>query len=81
MPFRLSLDRFEGPKKQTAVLVTNDGASIDFPRALLPKGAKPGDLLWVTVNRDPGATRELVAKTKAVQDQIKKIDTGGDLKL
>jgi hypothetical protein len=42
---RLSIDRFEGDKKRIAVLLTDDGTQIDFPKVLLPKGAKAGDLL------------------------------------
>jgi hypothetical protein len=38
---RLSIDRFEGDKKQIAVLLAEDGTAIDFPRALLPKGPRP----------------------------------------
>jgi hypothetical protein len=40
---RLSIDRFEGDRKQIAVLLTEDGRPINFPKALLPKGAKAGD--------------------------------------
>jgi hypothetical protein len=81
MPFRVSLDRFEGNRKRTAVLIADDGTPINFPKVLLPKGSKAGDILTVTIERDQAATTELVERTKAVQDQIKKIDTGGDLKL
>ena len=43
MTIRLSIDRFEGDKKQIAVLLAEDGTAINFPKALLPKGAKAGD--------------------------------------
>jgi hypothetical protein len=39
---RLSIDRFEGDKKQIAVLLAEDGTAINFPRALLPEGAEAG---------------------------------------
>jgi hypothetical protein len=29
MPIRLSIDRFEGPKKQVAVLLTDDGTQFN----------------------------------------------------
>jgi hypothetical protein len=45
MTTRLSVDRFEGDKKQVAVLLTDDGAHVNFPRALFPKGVKAGDVL------------------------------------
>jgi hypothetical protein len=41
---RLSIDRFEGDKKQIAVLLAEDSTAINFHRALLPKRAKAGDV-------------------------------------
>jgi hypothetical protein len=81
LEIRLSIDRFEGDKKQIAVLLAEDGTAIDFPRALLPKRAKAGDILTLQIERDAGATRKLAAATRKVQDQLKKTDPGGDLKL
>jgi hypothetical protein len=78
---RLSIDRFEGDQKQIAVLLAEDGTAINFPRALLPKGAKAGDILTLQIERDVEATRKLAADTRKVQDQLKKTDPGGDLKL
>ena len=40
MKLSLSIDRFEGDKKQIAVLLTDDGTQINFPKALLPKGVE-----------------------------------------
>lgn len=81
MPLRLSIDRFEGDRKQIAVLLTDDGTAINFPRALLPKGSRAGDLLTLQIEKDTEATRKLAADTRKVQDQLKKSDPGGDLKL
>ena len=81
MTIRLSIDRFEGDKKQIAVLLADDGTAIDFPRALLPMRVKAGDILTLQIERDAGATRKLAAATRKVQDQLKKTDPGGDLKL
>ena len=50
---RLSLDRFEGKNKSIAVLLTDDGESINLPRALLPPGAKAGDVLTLTLEPTP----------------------------
>ena len=44
MKFCLSIDRYEGDKKQMAVLLADDGTQINFPKALLPKGAKAGEI-------------------------------------
>jgi hypothetical protein len=78
---RLSIDRLEGDRKQTAVLLAEDGTAIDFPRALLPKEVKPGDILTFQIERDTEGTRELAEDTRKVQDQLKKTDPGGDLRL
>ena len=48
MSIPLSIDRFEGNKKQIAVRLAEDGTAINFPKALLPKGAKAGDT-WARI--------------------------------
>lgn len=78
---RLSIDRFEGDKKQVAVLLAEDGTAIHFPRSLLPKGVKAGDLLTIRIERDSEATRKLADRTRKVQDELTRTDPGGDLKL
>jgi hypothetical protein len=81
LTIRLSIDRFEGDNKEIAVLLAEDGTTIDFPKALLPKGARAGDILTFQIERDAEATRKLAADTRKVQDQLKKTDPGGDLQL
>ena len=81
MTIRLSIDRFEGDRKQIAVLLAEDGTAINFPKALLPKGVKAGDLLTLQIERDTQATRKLAEDTPTVQDQLKKTDPGGDVRL
>jgi hypothetical protein len=78
---RLSVDRFEGERKQIAVLVTDDGQQFTIAKALLPKGARPGDVLTLQIERDTKATKRLADATKRVQDDLKKRDRGGDLRL
>ena len=78
MKVELSVDRFEG---EIAVLVSDDGDQIDFPRSLLPKGVKAGDVLTLDIKRDAGATARLKAQTKALQTELRKRDTGGDVQL
>ena len=78
MKLSLSIDRFEGP---IAVLLAEDGTAINVPKALLPKGVKAGDVLAVTIERDPDATRQVAEKTRKVQDHLKATDPGGDIKL
>jgi hypothetical protein len=78
---RLSIDRLEGDEKQIAVLLAEDGTTINFPKALLPKGSKAGDLLTLQIERDTKGTRKLAAATHKVQVQLKKSDLGGDVRL
>jgi hypothetical protein len=78
---RLAIDRFEGVRKQVAVLLTDDGTQINFPKKLLPKGVKAGDVLTLTIEKDVEATRNVARETRAVQDDLKKTDPGGDIKL
>ncbi len=77
----LSFDRLEGKGKSIAVLLTDDGDTINFPHALLPPGSKPGDMLSLTLELDKVATSELAANTRRIQDELSKQDPGGDLKL
>lgn len=81
MKTQLSVDRFEGDKKQIAVLLADDGTQVNFPGSLLPKGAKAGDILSFTIENDIEATNTVAKETRAVQADLKKPDPGGDLKL
>jgi hypothetical protein len=75
---RLSIDRFEG---DIAVLLTDDGHQINVPKTLLPKGVRAGDILTLTIERDTEATKKVAKETRAIQDELKKTDTGGDISL
>jgi hypothetical protein len=81
VPIRLSFDRFEGKGKRIAVLVADDGATLNVPEPLLPAGAKPGDVLNFSLEIDTGATAKLAKETRRVQDKLSERDPGGDIKL
>jgi hypothetical protein len=81
MTIRLSIDRFEGPRRSIAVLLTEDGRSILFPRDLLPRGAKAGELLAFDLVRDLEGTAEIGRKAKALREELDRTDPGGDLTL
>jgi Protein of unknown function (DUF3006) len=78
---RLSFDRFEGKGKQIAVLVADDGATLNMPKSLLPSGAKPGDVLNLSLEIDSGASAKLAKETRRLQDDLSERDPGGDIKL
>jgi hypothetical protein len=77
----LSVDRFEGKGKPIAVLLTDDGDTINIPKSLLPPAVKPGDVLTVSIEHDAEATRKLAEETRHVQDKLSQGDPGGDLSL
>ena len=81
MNLPIAVDRFEGEAKQVAVLLLDDGRTLNFPRDLLPKGAKAGDMLTMTLERDPKATEALARKVRAIRDDLGKTDPGGDITL
>jgi Protein of unknown function (DUF3006) len=78
---RLSLDRFEGKSKEIAVLVNDEGQTVNLPNSLLPPGTEPGDVLTLTLARDDVASQRVSAETRRVQDKLSKRDPGGDIKL
>jgi len=78
---RLSIDRFEGDSQEIAVLLAEDGTSINLPRRLLPRDARPGEIVSLSLVRDLKATRKLADQTRAIQNELKATDPGGDLKL
>lgn len=81
MKIQLTIDRFEGEKKSIAVLITDDGTPINFPRRLLPRGSRPGDVLTFVIERDVATTRKVALETRKLQDELKKTDPGGDIRI
>ena len=81
MTIRLSIDRFEGPRRSIAVLVTDDGRTILFPRDLLPKGAKAGESLTMDLARDLKGTAEVARQARQIRAELEKTDPGGDIQL
>jgi hypothetical protein len=77
----LCVDRFEGKDHSLAVLLTDDGATINIPRSLLPPDLKPGDVLTLAIERDRGATRRVAEETGRVQRELSQGDPGGDIRL
>lgn len=66
-----SIDRFEG---DIAVLVDEDGNSLDVPRADLPDGIKSGDMLRRQADGfrpDPDAADARRARVLALQDRLR----------
>ena len=81
MVIRLAIDRFEGEKKSIAVLISDDGTPINFPKRLLPRGSRAGDVLTFVIERDVTTTRKVTLETRKLQDELRKTDPGGDIRL
>ncbi len=74
----LIIDRFE---ESWAVLELPDGTTFNFPRSLLPEGAKEGDILYFEVSIDEEATRKRREHVQELLDDLKSQDKGGDVEL
>ncbi|HHT09799.1 MAG TPA: DUF3006 domain-containing protein [Candidatus Atribacteria bacterium] len=75
---RFTIDRFEA---QWAVLETPDGKTINYPRNLLPKDAKEGDVFDLNIDMNQKASEERKTNFKGIVDDLKKKDKGGDIQL
>ncbi len=69
----------------TASIELPDGKMISLPAALLPKGARGGQILRVTIELDPQATQQALDASKAQVEKgsraSRKRDPGGDIVL
>jgi hypothetical protein len=72
-------------EEQLASIELPDGKMIQLPASILPKGAKPGQLLRVTLEVDAAATKRALAESAAQvekgREASKKRDPGGDVAL
>lgn len=64
---RAVIDRFEG---DVAVLLFGDEVKVDFPRSLLPPGAKEGS--WLTVSMELDLEGEQKQREK-ISEQLKRL--------
>ena len=81
MTTRLSIDRFEGPRRAIAVLLLEDGRTICVPRTLLPRGARAGEQLRLDLSVDVLGTAEVARRVRRVREDLDKTDPGGDIQL
>jgi hypothetical protein len=72
-------------EESVAAVELSDGQVIHLPVKLLPKGAKQGQVLRVTLEIDAAATKqaltESAAQVKKGRDASRKRDPGGDIAL
>ena len=80
MLIKLIIDRLEG---EYAVIEYQNKNSLifNFPRSLLPKGAKEGTVLSFNIDLDEKGTETRRKNIKEQMDNLKKKDQGGDIQL
>lgn len=73
--FIVTLDRIEG---NIAVLLLRDEESIkiDIPLFLLPPGSKEGDILNISIARDPLETEAAKERVSSLLDKLKNKNYG-----
>ena len=80
MLIQLIIDRFEG---KYAILESKNQnpLNFNFPRSLLPKGAKEGTVLRFNIDLDEKETETRRKNIQEQLDNLKKKDQGGDIQL
>lgn len=80
MIIQLIIDRFEG---KYAILESQNKNPLifNFPRSLLPKGAKEGTVIRFNIDIDEKETETRRKNIKEQLDNLKKKDQGGDIQL
>jgi hypothetical protein len=80
MLIQLIIDRFEG---KDAILESQNQTPLifNFPRSLLPKGAKEGTVLRFNIDLDEKETETRRNNIQEQLDNLKKKDQGGDIQL
>lgn len=64
-----------------ARLALDDGTTFTLPSRLLPRGAREGDRLEVTLLRDEAGTERARGQVAALRRRLAKGDDGGDIEL
>lgn len=67
---RAVIDRFEG--KFAVLLVGDNEIKVDFPKKLLPEGAREGSWLMIDLRLDQEETKKQKEKIGSLLDKLKK---------
>jgi len=71
---KATIDRFEG---ELAVLLMGDErVKVNMPHSLLPEGCKEGDILNISIERDPEATQQARERVSGLMEKLKKKSQG-----
>jgi len=73
---RAVIDRVEG--ELAVLLLGNKGEfRLNIPLSLLPAGCKEGDVLNISIEREPEATQQVKERVSGLMDKLKKKGQGG----
>jgi hypothetical protein len=71
---KATIDRIEG--KMAVLIAGDENVKFDFPLALLPQGCKEGDVLNISIERDPEATQQAGERVSSLMEKLKKKGQG-----
>jgi hypothetical protein len=67
---RVQLDRFEDNDMAVLLIYPDGRRTFDVPKALLPAGARPGDVFEVRLEKDAGETERLMGENRRLLDEL-----------
>lgn len=72
---KATIDRIEG--ELAVLLMGEDGrVKVNMPLVLLPPGSREGDILTISIERDPEATRQAKDRVSGLMEKLKKKGQG-----
>ena len=71
---RAVIDRVEG--ELAVLLVGDESIKLNVPLSLLPVGCKEGDVLNISIERDPEATEQARERVSSLMEKLKKKSQG-----
>jgi len=71
---KATIDRIEG--KMAVLIAGVENTKFDLPLALLPQGCKEGDVLNISIERDPEATQQAKERVSGLMERLKKKSQG-----
>jgi len=71
---KATIDRIEG--KMAVIIAGEENVKFDLPLALLPQGCKEGDVLDISIERNPEATKQATERVSSLMEKLKKKGQG-----
>ena len=71
---KATIDRIEG--KMVVVIAGEENVKFDLPLALLPQGCKEGDVLDISIEKNPEVTKQARERVSSLMEKLKKKGQG-----